>query len=207
VFYVVSVTPDGGGLERIFVHMQEKDGRVAVMSADRGVQREDEKSGERILVLENGRRYDGQPGQQDFRMVSFAEHGVRFVPKLSPHTQSEIGMTPTSKLVGAKNPAEIAELQKRISTPISVVLLALLAVPLSYLTPRQGRYGKVVVGIFIYAIYANLLGAAQVWTAEARIPPWLGMWWVHGLLAVLGCVLIMMRNTGGRVRKRVAASA
>jgi lipopolysaccharide export system permease protein len=104
---------------------------------------------------------------------------------------------PTSRLWSTWDPAAIAELQWRLSVPVSVILLALLAVPLSYSTPRQGRFGKLAVGIAIYIVYANLGQIVVSSIARGALPLWLGIWWVHlALLALTG--FLYMRQYGLR---------
>ena len=70
-----------------------------------------------------------------------------------------------------------------------MVLLAMLAVPLSKSTPRQGRYAKMAVAIFVYIVYSNLLVLAMNWLKKDNVSPWLGLWWVHGLFLLIFLVL------------------
>jgi lipopolysaccharide export system permease protein len=74
--------------------------------------------------------------------------------------------------------------------PLMVLVLALVAVPLSALRPREGRYARVAVAILLYFVYSNLVSAAQVWIEKGRLPPQAGTWWVHGVFIVLGLVLL-----------------
>ena len=62
-----------------------------------------------------------------------------------------------------RNPAAAAELQWRFALPISVLMLALLAIPLSHVRPRQGRYSHILPAILIYIVYMNLLFIARNW--------------------------------------------
>ncbi|MCB0074943.1 MAG: LptF/LptG family permease, partial [Caldilineaceae bacterium] len=91
---------------------------------------------------------------------------------------------------------ELAELQWRVSMPLSVILLALLAVFLSRTNPRQGRYAKFFIGILIYVIYSNLLGVAKSWVERGTIQPLVGIWWVH-LLVLAMVIMLMLQHAGG----------
>ena len=91
----------------------------------------------------------------------------------------------------------------RIAAPVSVFVLGLLAVPLSYLAPRQGRYGKLVLGIVLYLVYSNLLGLGQAWIAKGRVPSVVGLWWVHLLFA--GAALWMIARRQGWTLRRTGA--
>ncbi len=70
---------------------------------------------------------------------------------------------PSRELFGSSELVDIAELQRRISLPVMVLVLAFIAVPLAALRPREGRYARVAVAILLYFVYANLVSAAQVW--------------------------------------------
>src|SRR5690606_25925587 len=83
-----------------------------------------------------------------------------------------------------------AELQWRISSPLSLLVLAVLAVPLSRSSPREGRYSRVGLGLLIYIIYANSLSIARVWLERGYVPEWIGLWWVHAIAGLVGLALL-----------------
>jgi len=106
------------------------------------------------------------------------------------HDGERIEGKPSRELFGSSELVDIAELQRRISLPVMVLVLAIIAVPLSALRPREGRYARVALAILLYFVYANLLSAAQVWIEKGRLPPQAGTWWVHALFLAAGLVLI-----------------
>jgi lipopolysaccharide export system permease protein len=71
------------------------------------------------------------------------------------------------------------------------LVLTLIAVPLSRLRPRQGRYSRVGFAIVVYFVYSNLLSAAKIWIEKGDIPPALGVWWVHAAALSFGLYLVM----------------
>ena len=84
------------------------------------------------------------------------------------------------------SPHNIAELHWRVALPFSVLLMALLAVPLSFVNPRTGRSWNLVFAVLAYTLYNNLLSIFQAWTGQGKIPVWLGLWPVHiGVIAVI----------------------
>ena len=99
-----------------------------------------------------------------------------------------------SQLLKSQTPEHIAEMQWRISVPLSTVLLALLAVPLSRSRPRAGRYGRIAVGLLVFIIYLNMLSAAKAWIEKATISPMLGLWWVHACVLLLAGGLLAYQN-------------
>ena len=98
---------------------------------------------------------------------------------------------PTRELLGSSVPSDIAQLQFRASTPIMALVLTLVAVPLSRLRPRQGRYARVGFAIVVYFVYSNLLSAAKAWLEKGDLPPAIGVWWVHLAALALGLYLVM----------------
>jgi lipopolysaccharide export system permease protein len=80
------------------------------------------------------------------------------------------------------NPKDRAEYQWRISTAITTLLLALLAIPLSRSRPRQGRYAKLLLGFVIYAAYYNMIGISQTWVEQQKMST---IWWAPSTLAFL----------------------
>ena len=90
-------------------------------------------------------------------------------------------------MLGSCEPADIAELQWRISTPLSALVLMVLAVPLARLRPRQGRFGTIGIAILAYFLYSQLLAAARTWVENGVVPAFVGIWWVHAHRACFGC--------------------
>lgn len=88
----------------------------------------------------------------------------------------------TNALRQSSDPADRAEFQWRLSTPVSALLLALAAIPLSRSRPRQGRYAKMLLALGIYAVYFNLLDVSRSWVEQGRADY---IWWVPGLLALV----------------------
>ena len=94
----------------------------------------------------------------------------------------------TFDLQSSQDRVDLAEFQWRMSTPLSALLLALLAIPLSRSKPRQGRYARMLAALVIYAVYFNLLDVGRTWV---ELGTQLSIWWVPGLLALLVLVLYL----------------
>jgi len=202
--YAEEVREDGT-LRNVFVQLRARD-RVIVVVAREADQRNDEEAGTKVLTFRDGERYEGVPGSQEFLMMSFAEHGIPFEVSTASPGQVEPEAQSVWELLERMDRAAIAELQWRVSSPISLLVLMLLAVPLSRTRPRQGRYSGLLSAILIYVIYSNLLGASKVWLEKGDIPAWLGLWWVH-LLFVAGTLALLQyqnRFLGFARRRRPA---
>ena len=188
-----AVSPEGQ-MENVFLERQVEGNGVEVVVARRGEQVESDDPNTRMLVLHDGRRYEGVPGTPDFRVVEFLEHGIPYrLPSLEPPSPRPRAMS-FARLWASSEPQHIAEWQWRLGVPISTILLALLAVPLARSRPREGRYGRIAIGLLVFIIYFNLLSAAKAWTEEATIAPELGLWWVHGCVVLFTLGLLGLQN-------------
>jgi lipopolysaccharide export system permease protein len=195
VFYAERVDAEGV-LHNVFVR-RETGERIEVALADTATYSKAGTSGAHFVTLFNGRRYEGVPGHSDFRVIEFSEHGIPIVtPEQTLSTENDPDTKPTRLLIGSSAPVDIAQLQFRASSPIMAMVLTLMAVPLSRLRPRQGRYARVGFAIVVYLIYANLLSACKVWIEKGQLPPLIGVWWVHILALSFGLYLVYREGRG-----------
>ncbi|HEX7047368.1 MAG TPA: LPS export ABC transporter permease LptF [Gammaproteobacteria bacterium] len=197
VFYAERVDAQSGMLLDLFLNQHGEDNEQAVVTAAAGEQRLEPETGRRLLVLYDGIRYDGVPGEADYRVVRFAEHGVEIAPSAPDLVTSNREGVPTFALLGSNDARDIAELQWRISSPLMLLVLAFIAVPLSRTRPREGRYGRIIIGVLVYVLYSNLLGVARLGVERGELPVWLGLWWVH-LVFIAAGVLLLAHSLGFR---------
>ena len=197
VVYGESVTPEGD-MEKVFMQRRAEDGQIEVVVANRGAQIDSEDEDLRLLVLYDGRRYEGVPGTSQFRVVEFAEHGIPYrLPRLQTDEPQPRAMSFAS-LLRSQRPEHVAETQWRLSVPLSTVLLGFLAVPLAKSRPRAGRYGRLAVALLVFIIYFNLLNASKAWIEQQTISPALGLWWVHGGVVLVLLLLVGYQNNWHR---------
>jgi lipopolysaccharide export system permease protein len=86
--------------------------------------------------------------------------------------------------------------------PVSCIVLTLLAVPLSRLRPRQGRYSRFWLALVIYFLYQNLINIGKVWISRGRLPEIVGLWWTHAAVVLLALVVIYGPSISNRIRYR-----
>jgi lipopolysaccharide export system permease protein len=188
VFYAERVDQEGV-LHNVFVQ-RESAGRIEVALADTATYSKAALNGMHLVTLFNGRRYEGVPGREDFRVIEFREHGIPIATPSDVAGSQDPDTKPTRELLGSHDPSDVAQLQFRTSTPLMALVLTLIAVPLSRLRPRQGRYTHVGFAIVVYFVYSNLLSAAKVWIEKGDLPPAIGVWWVHLAALALGVYLV-----------------
>ncbi len=187
VFYAESSDADGT-LHRVFLQRRIGD-QVQIVLADRARHLVQEDGALHVLVLYDGERYEGTPGQPQLRRVRFVEHGIPVRVGAPTTGPARVEMRPTLDLLLDPAATARAEVQHRISLPLMALVLAVLAVPMSRLRPRQGRYARIAIVILVYFIYANLITAAQSWVAKGWVPPWLGLWWTHAVVLLVALAM------------------
>jgi len=176
-------------MQNVFMH-ESATGRVTV--ADIAVPVEDEEG--RMVMFYNGSVSEKEMEGEGFMLTSFGEMGVRIPDReISIDITVEEKAMPTMLLWQTGQAVHLAELQWRISLVLLIPVLTLMAVPLSRVSPRQGRFAKLVPAVFLYILYFGLLLVSRDLTAAGEFPPVLGVWWVHMIFLFLGWVLFTNR--------------
>ncbi len=198
VTYTESLSDDKRQLNNIFISETAKDEvRVAVVTAKTGIQIIDPVTGSRFLVLKEGKRFEGVPGQPDYKVVEFESYGVRIERPEGESRRQKDEAIPTVELFGSDVNKHKALLQWRISMPLLVPVVALLAIPLSRVNPRQGRFFHLLPAMLIYVGYLGLLIVARNKLEKGKIPEWLGLWCVH----VVFFMMALLLNTKGAIKR------
>jgi len=196
ILYVESVDKDGRTLRNLFIQRRVDD-REQVWTAEQGYYWLDSDSGDRYLTLENGQITEGSSKSLDFAIVNFSRNDLR-LPEQDERVQAPgVSVRPSQDLIDSGQTEEKAELQWRISPAISVVVLGLLAIPLSHSAPREGRSARLLLGFLAYVVYVNVLQMTRSGIVSGVIPAALGLWWVH--LLVAGITLFWLRRQGRRI--------
>jgi len=153
----------------------------------------DPESGARFMQLDNVLQYDGRPGSSEFAIGQFERQSI-LLPAPEPFDAVlEESTLPTSTLLGSSDVAQLAELQWRISVLLLIPVITLIAIPMSRVNPRQGRYSKLLPAALLYVLYFVSLEFCRDLIAEGELSPVLGLWWVHLLFVIFG-VLNFMRD-------------
>jgi len=183
VFYAESVD-EQNVLHNVYAERAREGGVMEIVTAARAEQRGVGES-EQTFILYDGDRYEGVPGSKQYRIIHFTEHGIPVRLPDGRAGEVKTWMKSTPSLMRSNSREDQAELQARLSSPLVVLILAVLAVPLARLRPRQGRYARAGYFILAYLFYFFLLQSAQTWMERGTTSIALGMWWVHALAAVL----------------------
>ena len=183
VVFIESINTFDGNIRNIFLHSidSEKDSTTVARSG----RLEDLPNGDRFIVLEDGRRYEGKPGTADFRAAEFGRLGRRIEPAEARALPESLRAVSTVALLISPGATERAELFRRISVPISAFLLVLLAIPLSYVNPRMGRSLNLFTALFAYMLYFNCSNIVQSFIAQGKFSLLAGLAVIHTVAAAV----------------------
>ncbi len=187
LLFADTASADGQTLEGVFVQTA-KDNVQTLLSAARARRQTGTRSGAQFVVLESGYRYDGKPGRADYRVLHFERYAVR-IDTGTAKTPFKWDAVSSRKLWHSDQPAASAELQQRLSWPLSVLVLVAVGIILGRYMPGKSRYGSLMVGLLVFVLYFNLLGLARGWMVKGSLSPAVGLWWVHAVPVLLALLI------------------
>jgi len=201
--YVESISNDGREMHQIFAQIR-RDKSEEILVAESARKTVQGRFARQYIVAENGYRYTGQAGQLGYEITQFASHGILIGQGGNEPAFRKEDVFSTMELLSSDNRLHQAALQARLSKPMSIVLLAMLAIPLARTSPRQGKYAKLFTAFMIYFAYNNGIEVFQKFIERGDIPPLVGVWPVHLVVAVLFVLLLAPQTMVPRlVRRRI----
>jgi len=196
VFFMESVSDDGLELRDVIISETGK-AAMSIENGKTGRQQIDDTTGDLFLVIGPGDRYEGKAGEKRIKHISFDQHGILLKKKAKEaRAGPNTNQMPLKDLWKSTKLKHRVELRWRIAVPVTMLVLALLAVPLAYIAPRKGRYGKVGAALLVFIVYLNLIGFTRAKMDDEVIPLWINFWWVHLLFMLLTLALLYRRNRG-----------
>jgi len=148
-------------------------------------------------VLADGERYSVDPGRAEAERLEFGTYAVRLSGAVEAPALDAPEYATTAALFADDALPARAQLQWRLGLPLMVFILTLLAMPLSRVNPRQGRFAKLLPAIFLYVAYLSLLLAALDAIGRGSWPVAVGMWPIHGGFLVIGLTLMVRAQQKG----------
>lgn len=177
-------------LANVFI-LDRRGDRARLVVSDGGQHRLEEDSGDHIVTLTSGHRFDGNPGSGNFLIGDFKSYQIRIRGSTSARPAiSKRATTPSLDLLRSSDPGDRAELEHRIGSALAILMLTLLAVPLVDISPRQRTSGRIILALLAYISFFNLQRLAESWLESGATPMWLGSLWYQ--VVILGLVYLVM---------------
>ncbi len=190
VFFIEKMAPDQSTVQNVFVTSTEN-GKVNVIVSQTG--HTETRDGDKFIALENGRRYDGEPGQPNFRITEFERYGVKIMNHQVVNTPTTTTGISTPRLFATPTRENFAEFAWRLGLPLIAINLMLLAIPLSYQNPRRSRTINLVMAVLIYLTYSNLLNVVQSWIEQGKLSFGVGLVGLHIAVALIVAFIFWLR--------------
>ncbi|HEY0589526.1 MAG TPA: LPS export ABC transporter permease LptF [Pseudoduganella sp.] len=207
IFFVEGVSGSSSVVRNVFVNQIDAKGTSVVVASEGVI--ETLPSGDRHLVLKNGRRYQGKPGAADFQSMEFERYSMRVSQQSNESdSQKETKTLPTSELIAVgTNPAK-GELMWRLSLPLACLTLSMLAIPLGFVNPRAGSSANLILAVLIFFTYNNLINVFESGIRRGSFTFGMSWWPLHLAMALSVLALFTWRlNVNHRYHPRAMWAA
>lgn len=191
VYFVESFSTLQNKINNIFAQSMQHQ-KLGIIVAKEG-SHETAKNGDSFLTLLNGRRYENTPDTAEFGVMEFEKYILRIEPAEAKQEPPTPRSKSSAELLQEHSPDNTAELQWRLSLPISAFMLVLLAIPLSFVDPRAGRSANIILALLVYILYNNVLSILQSWVVRGKLTPLIGLWPAHLVVLMLFVYLFYRR--------------
>jgi lipopolysaccharide export system permease protein len=196
VSYAESISDDKQRLNVVFLAelaSRDEDTPPTILMADSGETIIDTEKGEKYLLLRNGRRYVGRPGEASYEVVTFKEYAQRLPkPDYNIRPKKKTDSLTTEALLQRDGVDARAALHWRLSLPFLVVIVGVLGMPMSRTEPRKGRYWKLVPAILIYMVYLVAVNSARSAYEDGKVDTVGVIWGVHAVFLIFAVFLFFM---------------
>ena len=200
VFYASESSQDDiegeQNMEEIFIYVSNETSPIVVLASE-ATKYTDTKNESIYLRLKDGVRYEGLPGDENVNILDFDRYDLEIVSgevqkSLSNFTEIEEKTTIDLLLQGGK--LANAEIQWRLSQPISILILSIIGVFLGKTSPRTGKGVNLLFGVIIFMLYNNGLLVAKNSIESGQLNPYLGLWSIHILLVLFMIIFYQFRQ-------------
>ena len=189
-------TIEGQNMEEIFIYAFDNEKPVIVLASE-AKKYIDSESKSIYLRLKDGVRYQGIPGNENINILNFDLYDLEIVSgelQKSIVIYTKIEGKSTLDLIKEGGRYANAELQWRLSQPITVLILSVIGVFLGKTSPRGGKGVNLLIGVIIFMLYYNGLLIAKSAIELGQMDPIIGLWAVHLLMVLLLLLLYQFRQ-------------
>jgi len=192
IIYAGNVDPEQYQLQNVFLY-RDKGNYAEVIVAEQSETPPRRSTETDYMQFHNGVLYRLDKKDSNDRVFYFKRFGLEFA-RQEPEVGYKRKQASTRSLLGTDDPDQLAELQWRLSRPVTTLVLGLFAVSLSGFNPRGGVAGRLSLAIGVYVVFYNLMGLARTWIEQGLVGALPGLWWVHVFMLVILVVWLQRRN-------------
>ena len=177
--------------KNVFISLTDAD-KTVIATARAG--RIDLRGDERFLVLENGQRLERRHDSQELTLAEFESYATRISRTLVDPSALTAKMLPLSDLLMQPNLENQAELVWRLGSVLACFNFLLLALLMAQFNPRSGRSLQLMLALFSFLVYTNLINIGKAWVVNHKVTPWGFALALHGGVLVLVLLGVWMRH-------------
>ncbi|RLV61384.1 LPS export ABC transporter permease LptF [Parashewanella curva] len=157
--------------------------------------------GQQQLQLESGTRYQISPQRLDYQIIEFGGYQMQIKDQEVEARRRKLSAMSTSQLLSIPGPEAAAEFHWRLAIPIAILMMTFIAVPMSRVNVRQGKFAKMFPAILLFLGYFGMMIAGRKAIADEVIPSYLGLWWIHASAFIMGMLLLSKeRPIGAKIK-------
>lgn len=201
VFFIDKDTPDTNAANNVFIATREGQ-RETVTSAQSA--RLEIRNGERLVLLHNGQRLETMLDKSGLRVSEFSEYGTLIGggPQGSAEALAVKTRDTWDLARDGQGPSQ-AELGGRLGTALAALNFVVLGLAIAIVNPRAHRSTSLVLALFAFMVYYNLMTVGQAWVGAGRIGLLPFMLALHGGTLALGLLLLTARHNHWSLRSLV----
>ncbi|HEX7340744.1 MAG TPA: LPS export ABC transporter permease LptF [Rhodanobacteraceae bacterium] len=201
IIYADGVSRRGTHVQNVFMARQYLGQKGAppvlrVVTAKQGQLQLDADGAGRVLALTDGWQYQIPLGAKDWDRMHYRGNDVALndvSQGANSEAEGDASVNGTIALWHKTDSRSRARLVWRMTAPVAVLVLALLALPLARQGPRESRYGRLLIGVLGFFLYFSVLtladsligrgfrfGLVLIWLVQLVVPTvCIGFVWRH----------------------------
>ena len=190
-------------MEEIFIYSTNEEKPMIVLASE-ARKYIDPRTNSTYLRLKDGIRYQGIPSDENISILNFDLYDLEIISgelQKSLAIYTKIEGKSTVDLIKEGGSYANAELQWRLSQPITVLILSFFGIFLGKTSPRGGKGVNLLIGIIVFMLYNNGLLVAKRAIELGQINLLTGFLGVHLLVLMLLILLYQFRN--GKIAKYI----
>ena len=204
VVFIHNKNRDDGSLEKVFVAQLPKNHsdqqsiiNTSLVYAAKG-QIIEEDNGLQRLILTVCILYQNYIKKNEFREVAFSKLYFQIEDQKVEHKRRKLRAIPTHQLFDDDSVNYRAEIHWRIAFPLVCLIVTFIAVPLSVVNPRQGKFAKMLPALILFISYFLMLTEFRSGIESGAMPSLIGLWPIHLSALILGGVLLSKDRPKGK---------
>ena len=206
LIYAEKIPLDGAFMEGVLIADTRLTDEPNTIIAKKGYLISDPKELTVTLRLENGSTHTVAPGLQNYRKMDFAVYDVNLdigsalfdEKNLKEKSSGEMTVLELRERLGKSGLEkqflrEVAiELNKKLSIPMSCLILGLLGVPLGIRTHRSAKSWSISIAFALVVLYYMLQLGGEALVQTGQVTPFIGTWVPNLVFGLAGVILFSM---------------